>query len=378
MSINQHSMPEEKIALFRSLFRGRDDVYPRRYENRKTGTAGYTPVCANEWTRGMCDKKRVKCIDCSHRKFLPVTDTVIRQHLCGRDERDRPFVCGVYPMLRDETCYFLAIDFNKTTWCDDCIAVLETCRQHEIPATIERSHSGNGAHIWIFFATAISATLARSLGSFLLTRTMENRPEIGLDSYDRFFPNQDTLPSGGFGNLIALPLQHAARKSGNSEFLDDGFNSYRDQWDLLSSIRKMEFIEVEAIVRTAERKGGILNIRIAPNNDDDEPWTLSPSRNKKDSPIIAPLPPTLQLTLSDQIYFAKNDIPPELRNRLIRLTAFQNPEFYRAQAMRLPTYQIARIIACAEDFSQHIALPRGCLQEIRNTSHNAKYQTNYY
>jgi len=160
---------------------------------------------------GVCEKPRIKCADCPHRRFLPVTDEVVRWHLSGRDDLGRSFVLGVYPMFLDETCCFLAADFDRASWQQDIGAFLETCRRLELPAVLERSRSGNGGHVWFFFEEAISASLARKLGSHVLTETMEQRPEIGLDSYDRFFPNQDTLPKGGFGNLIALPLQKQAR-----------------------------------------------------------------------------------------------------------------------------------------------------------------------
>jgi hypothetical protein len=191
--VNQHSPAEVKIALFRSLFHGREDVYPRRFESRKTGRAGYAPVCSNEWVQGICEKPRIKCSECLHQRFLPVTDDVIRWHLQGHDDHSRDFVIGVYPMLLDETCFFLAADFDKTTWQEDVAAFLETCRQMNLPAALERSRSGRGGHIWFFFKEAVPATLARKLGAHILTETMERRPDIGLDSYDRFFPNQDAI-----------------------------------------------------------------------------------------------------------------------------------------------------------------------------------------
>ena len=199
--VTKSSLPEDKIALFRSLFRGRDDVYPRRFESRKTGKSGYSPVCANEWVRGLCDKRKVKCVECPRRQFLPVTDDVIRCHLSGIDADGSDFVAGIYPMLLDETCYFLAADFDKKTWPEDIAAVRQTCEEIGISYAIERSRSGNGAHLWIFFEDAIPAVLARNLGAHILTVTMDRRPDVGLDSYDRFFPNQDTLPKGGLGNL---------------------------------------------------------------------------------------------------------------------------------------------------------------------------------
>jgi hypothetical protein len=204
--IHHLSAPEDKVALFRSLFRGRDDVYPRRFESRKTGKSGYAPACANEWVKGVCEKPRIKCAECPHRRFLPVTDEVIRYHLSGQDGNGWDFTIGVYPMLLDETCFFVVADFDKATWQEDAAAFIETCRAMNLPAALERSRSGNGGRVWLFFREAIPAALARKLASHVLTETMERRPDVGLDSYDRFFPNQDTLPQGGFGSLIALPL----------------------------------------------------------------------------------------------------------------------------------------------------------------------------
>ena len=227
-SVDRFSPPEAKIELFRSLFRGREDVYARRFESRKAGKSGYSPACANEWVQGICEKPRIKCAECAHRRFFPVTNDVIRWHLSGRDDTGRHFVMGIYPMMLDETCFFLAADFDKSNWKEDATAFLDMCRQSNLPAVLERSRSGNGAHIWMFFEEAIPAALARKLGAHLLTETLERRPGAGLDSYDRFFPNQDTLPTGGFGNLIALPLQREARNSGNSIFLDNNFVPHAD------------------------------------------------------------------------------------------------------------------------------------------------------
>jgi len=204
--VDRTSPSQAKIALFRSLFRGRDDIYPRRFESRKTGKSGYAPACANEWVRGICEKPRIKCAECPNRRFLPVTDDVIRWHLSGHDADGQSFVAGVYPLLRDETCFFLAVDFDKAGWQEDAAAFLDACRRLNLPTAIERSRSGQGAHVWFFFAEAIPAALARRLGSHVITETMEARPDIGLDSYDRLFPNQDTMPQGGFSSLIALPL----------------------------------------------------------------------------------------------------------------------------------------------------------------------------
>jgi superfamily II DNA or RNA helicase len=366
--VTNRSSQEAKVAFFRSLFRGREDVYARRFESLKTGKKGYQPVCRNEWVSGVCEKPRTRCDDCRFREYLPVTDDVVRNHLLGLDPQDRPgrdFTMGIYPMLPDETCWFLAADFDKATWLADVRVFLETCEAYRVPATLERSRSGNGGHCWFFFSEPIPAALARKMGAFLLTQTMERRPEIGLDSYDRFFPSQDTLPKGGLGNLIALPLQRKPRENGNSVFLDAKGSPHPDQWAFLSSLRRMARQEVEAVVSAAEAQGDVLGVRIpVTDENDDRPWMLPPSGHHKDPPVSGPLPERLDLVLGNQIYVPKADLSPSLRNRLIRLAAFQNPEFYQAQAMRLSTFGKPRIISCSADYAKHLGLPRGCLDEM--------------
>jgi hypothetical protein len=182
---------DDKINLFRNLFRGREDVYPARWEAR-TGKSGYSPACANEWKRPLCIKPRIKCSDCENRELIPVTNAVIQEHLTGKH------TIGVYPLLLDETCWFLAVDFDKATWKEDAAAFLKTCKEVGVPAALERSRSGNGGHVWIFFDSPLQAASARKLGSALLTYTMERHPQLGLSSYDRLFPSQDTMPKGGF------------------------------------------------------------------------------------------------------------------------------------------------------------------------------------
>lgn len=363
MAVSIASTTADKIALFRALFRGRQEVWPLRFESVRTGRAGYSPACANEWVRGVCEKPRVKCGDCRHQRWLPVTDEVIRHHLSGRDERGRSFVAGVHPMLLDEHCCFLAVDFDEGDWAADALAFVATCGRLGVPASLERSRSGNGGHVWIFFAEPVPASLARRLGAHVLTETMEQRPEVGLKSYDRLFPNQDTLPRGGFGNLIALPLQKAARELGNSVFVDERLEPFADQWAFLAGARRMDRSQLELIVREAEGRGRMVGVRMAvPGDDNEEPWTLPPSRQRMPRPA-GELPMLLKLVLADQVYVPKADLPAPLRNALVRLAAFQNPEFYRAQAMRLPVHGKARVICCAEEHADHIGLPRGCLEE---------------
>jgi len=379
ITVNNHSSQEEKIQLFRSLFKGREDVFPRRFENSKSGKSGYAPVCRNEWQAGICQKPKVACQECNFRAFTQVNDEIIRNHLMGIDPNERSgrdFTMGVYPLLADESCWFLAADFDKSTWTEDAKAFLETCASYQVPAVLERSRSGNGGHVWIFFETPVPAVLARKLGALLLTSTMNRRPEIGMDSYDRLFPSQDTLSRGGFGNLIALPLQKRPREQNNSVFLDNDLNPYSDQWAFLSSIQKMAHQDLERIVKNVQDEGEITGVRaVVLDETENEPWKLTPSRKYKEQPIIGLLPDQLNLVISNQIYIKKEGLPAPLRNRLIRLAAFQNPEFYKAQAMRLSTFGKPRIISCCEDYPKHLGLPRGCQEELLQVLGELKIET---
>lgn len=363
--VTMASSTAAKIALFRSLFRGREDVLPRRWENRKTQKAGYAPMCRNEWVRGVCGKPQVKCGECPNQAFIPIGDDLLYSHLAGKASgSSSDFAMGVYPMLPDETCWFLAADFDKKSWMQDVAAFRDSARARGIPIAIERSRSGNGAHAWIFFAQPVPATDARRLGALLVTATMHRCPDVGFDSYDRFFPSQDTMPAGGFGNLIALPLQARPREMGNSVFLDDDFRPYEDQWAYLSTIGRLLQSELTSIVAEATAVGQVIGVRLPSTEEDDEPWIAMPSRRSKELPIEGELPASVEVVLGNQVYIDRTKLPPALVNRIIRLAAFQNPEFYAAQAMRLPTFGKPRIISCAELFSKHIALPRGCLEDL--------------
>jgi superfamily II DNA or RNA helicase len=366
-TVTAPSSSTEKVALFRRLFAGRPDVFPVRWENRKTAKSGYAPACFNEWVRGICGKPQVKCGECPHQAFITVTDDIIEKHLRGGDGA-RPsggdFVAGVYPLLPDETCWFLAADFDEESWAADALAMLETCRAKGVPAALERSRSGNGGHVWIFFSEPVPARTARQLGAAMLTETMERRPEIGFASYDRFFPSQDTMPVGGFGNLIALPLQRKAREHGNSAFIDKDLRSYDDQWAFLAAMPRLSASAAAEIVGDAETRGRVLGVRMPVEDEDaDEPWRMTPSRRPKAGPIGIPLPSKISIVVADQLYIDRTDLPSAMTARLIRLAAFQNPEFYRAQSMRFPTFGKPRIISCAELHARHVGLPRGCLDE---------------
>ena len=360
--VTLRSSEKEKIALFRSRFHGREDVWARRFESAKSGKSGYQPVCVNEWVRGVCEKPRVKCVHCEHRSFVPLENRHIRMHLVGHDERNRDFTMGVYPLLPDDACRFAAADFDDATWQRDAAAVRDTCKRLSFPALVERSRSGAGAHLWWFFEEDVPARLARQLVFWLLTETLETCPDIGLDSYDRVFPNQDTLPKGGFGNLIALPLQGFARRNGNSMFVDDEFRPVIDPWIALSNANILSVAQVTERVAEALRADRVVCVpRINDVTGDlSVPLMLAPEPTRGGHDPLDGPPFTVHVTLFDQLYFKKEELSPSLRGKLLRLAAFQNPEFLQAQRMRLSTFGKPRIIACGRETAEHLVLPRGC------------------
>ncbi|WP_245917308.1 TOTE conflict system archaeo-eukaryotic primase domain-containing protein [Bacillus canaveralius] len=331
--VTKNSYAEDKIKLYRSLFQGRTDVYALRWESTG-GKSGYTPACAHEWKDPICKKPHIKCKDCKHRTLLPLTDQEIANHLKGK------LTVGLYPMQKDETCSFLAIDFDKQNWQEDVLAFVKVCTTLNVPSHIERSRSGNGAHVWIFFSENISSAVARKLGMKLLSKTREMRHEIGIDSYDRMFPNQDTLPNGGFGNLIALPMQYHAAKNGNSLFVDEAFTPYPDQWIYLSSVKQLSRKEIESILE------------------------IGHSHSLKEQISTGNLPSNVTVTLKNGILINKSGLTSSLMTKMVELASFKNPEFYKAQAKRMSTHGIPRIINCSSEDQDHLILPRGCLEEL--------------
>ncbi|EER4556508.1 DEAD/DEAH box helicase family protein [Escherichia coli] len=342
----------EKVALFRRLFRGRDDVWALRWESKTSGKSGYSPACANEWQLGICGKPRIKCGDCAHRQLIPVSDLVIYHHLAGTH------TAGMYPLLEDDSCYFLAVDFDEAEWQKDASAFMRSCDELGVPAALEISRSRQGAHVWIFFASLVSAREARRLGTAIISYTCSRTRQLRLGSYDRLFPNQDTMPKGGFGNLIALPLQKRPRELGGSVFVDMNLQPYPDQWAFLVSVIPMNVQDIEPTILRATGSIHPLDVNFINEEDLGTPWEEKKSSgNRLNIAVTEPL----IITLANQIYFEKAQLPQALVNRLIRLAAFPNPEFYKAQAMRMSVWNKPRVIGCAENYPQHIALPRGCL-----------------
>lgn len=349
------SSPQDKINLFMSLFRGRDDVFAKKWQS-KEGKSGYSPVCINEWVKRVCNKPKVKCSSCTNKDYAKLDSAIIDKHLRGKA------VYGVYPLFPDETCCFLAMDFDDEGWQQDIKALRDICAKWDIPIAIERSQSGNGAHAWYFFNERISASSARKFGTLLLTCAMSERHEIKFSSYDRLFPNQDTLPKGGIGNLIALPLQANARKNNNSVFVDENFQPYDDQWSFLSNIRLLSEEDISVYI---SRLGGGNELGDLRKSEDEiiRPW----ERKRQDSTLnIADIPETVYITKSNMLYIRKNGFSNTALNSLKRIAAFKNPDFYKAQAMRLPTYDKPRIISLSDETPDYLCLPRGCKIDLVN------------
>lgn len=308
---------------------------------------------------------------CEHRKFAPLTDEVVGRHLDGN------IVAGVYPLLQNETCHFLACDFDKKNWQDDSRAFMETCANNNVPAYLERSRSGNGGHIWIFFAEPVSAALARQLGLYLLTETMEQRHQLDMKSYDRLFPNQDTMPKGGFGNLIALPLQRAASEIGNSVFVDENFQPYTDQWSFLQGVRRMTPFDLQLFVDGKLRHRDLMGIRTSQTDDEGQPWEGQANSRRIFSPLTCALPEKISAVSANRLYINREGLPSQLLTRIRRLASFQNPEFFKKQSMRFSTALTPRVICCAEDIKAYLAVPRGCKEDLERllSDNGAKLST---
>ncbi len=350
LSVNQ------KITIFNQLFKGRSDVFANRWQNTK-GLSGYSVACHNEWVPNICKKPKVKCMNCSHQKFKNLDDKQTYEHLTGKQ------VIGLYPLLSDSTCYLLAIDFDKTDWQEAVGAVAKVCYGLKVPHAIEISRSGNGAHLWVFFSEAVSAKDARLLGFNLLDKAMENYPDLSFESYDRFFPNQDIMPDGGFGNLIALPLQHGARQQGNSLFVNIMLQPYEDQWKFLDQLEMLTKKQLNKLI--TEMKPNTLSSLDTQEINEQLPWEKSAKLVREK---IEHCPNNITLTLANSIYISIDELPSPLVTRIKRLASFSNPVFFKTQAMRFSTHGIPRYITCARveigpEKKKWLSIPRGCFDD---------------
>ena len=332
--VDASSSREEKIRLFRSFFAGRADVYAQRWENPSTKKSGWSPVTAGRrWSR-----------DRASRRYAPIDDTVIDEHLSGR------IVAGVYPLIDGDRCHFLACDFDKGSWLLDALAFLEVCDGAGVPVCLERSRSGNGAHVWIFLEEPVEAAVARRLGTGLLRETMAVRVEVDLTSYDRLFPSQDFVPQKGFGNLIALPLQGRSRKQGNAVFLDPTTREpWPDQWAFLASIRRLPAAEARSI-------GDTLRVAAGPGSAGAAFITGA----KRSGP---PPPPVVTATLEAMLSIDRIGLPPDLVASFKHLASVHNPEFHQREQLRLSTWNTPRMVRCYTEDLDRLHLPRGLLDE---------------
>lgn len=352
---------DERIRLFQSLFKGREDVFARRWFSKTTGKSGYQPVCINEWKQGICDKKKYRCAICPNRNFAPLTTQDMYRHLEGKDEYCCDVV-GLYAIMQDNNCAFLCADFDdkncKYGYKEDVLAYVGVCREWLIPYAIERSRSGNGAHVWIFFEAPLPASKARRLGNAILTEAMTRNGQMSFNSYDRFFPNQDYLPEGGFGNLVALPLQGQARRKENSVFVDNDFLVYKDQWAFLYNLKKIQESTIDQLLRLHyQEELGKLSM-----SSEHKPWVTPLPQNITQEDFHA----KVEIIKADKLYIPLKAVSAKVLNHLKRIAAFKNPEFYSKQALRLSTYAIPRIISCFDITNEYLAMPRGCEDATRS------------
>lgn len=346
---------EDSVKIFMDYFKGRNDVYPYlSIDKNNPNIKYYIPACANEWKNGLCNKTMgKKCKNCQYRENKPISKETIYKHMF----RSHPI--GIYPLLENDTCFFLSLDFDdkdsKKDIKSDVLAFASVCDKYEVPIAIERSRSGNGIHIWIFFATNIKAITARKLGSLLLSKTMEIS-NISISTFDRMFPNQDTLPKGGYGNLIALPFQNEPSKYGNTLFVDRNFILIKNQMQYLSSIHKLTEIEVWEKIKQLSNE----TIDISHEIIDMQNEVKVKSKNNID------YPKSIKVILKDMVYIDKANLDGVVKNSFRRLATFANPEFYKKQKMRMSVYNVPMVIDCSKEDEKYLKLPRGTYDYLKS------------
>ena len=383
-------LTKQHVQYFYHLFKGRNDVYSKRSgkANKKTGKHGYYTQCWNFWKDGICLKKdnpQFHCGECQNRQYKELTGQVLYEHLLGIKE-DASDVVGLYPMFPDETINFLVFDFDchddlsggddganiDLEWVAEVEAFRKICENNEVPILVERSRSGKGAHIWMFFEKPILASIARRFGTALLTQGAESVNMRSFKYYDRMLPAQDHIPLNtktgkpGLGNLVALPLQGQALKLGNSAFIDENWNAYPNQWECLKEVKKLSSETVEERIKEWSAEGilGVLSNDFEADTEganDTKPWNKgNQALHKEDVSTI------VEIVIADKVYISTESMKPRMQNALRRIAAFSNPDFYKKAAMGLSTKGIPRIVFCGYDDAGYICIPRALLDSVIN------------
>jgi len=336
--VTMASSVEDKLALYADLFRARTDVYALYWENLRAGTNGWMPAVAGRWRKGM-DRRSVR--------YLPLTRAVIAAHLAEKD-----VFIGLYPLTKDNSCRFLVADFDGPTAMIDALAYVKAARADGVPAAVELSKSGRGAHVWVFFAGPVAGATARLVGTSLLHDAMMLRGTMDLRSYDRLFPNQDVLPDGGFGNLIAAPLQRKRRHHGLTVFLDLGtLEPYEDQWDFLSTLDRLGPGDAARIARRAKQTAVGVDVT-----------TVSRSAATRIQPL---LPALVRAELGANLIMEASQLTPAALTTFKHAASMSNPKFYELQRLRKSTWATPRFIRGYDvTFDDQLVLPRGLRHRI--------------
>lgn len=392
--VTKSSLLEDKFELFALLFAGRPDVHAKRWQSAKTGKSGYSPYCQNAFDRTYCTKgvkgaEKSSCMNCEHRAFPPISLAEFREHLRGEKENCSD-VLGAYPMDAEEMCSFIVADFDNENRKEGedaavidgvesfemlkkaALAFRQTCLKNTIPAYLEISRSGEGMHVWVFFADRIEGRQARRLCAAMLMRAMNEYPDIRFNSYDRLIPNQDMLPKNGIGNLIALPLQGRAGKRRHSVFVDGDIVMYPDQWEFLSMVRRLPAKDAAAILMKSDPAGELGELLLNEEGEEaTKPWEKKkPEINLTDDDFSG----EMEIVRANMIHIPKACLSVRAVNKIRRLGAFRNPEFYKAQAMRRSTWNVSRIISTADETDAYISIPRGAEVSLRELLDNAGFR----